>query len=656
MPDIIVKNQTELDAALRAATGGETIKLLAGTYTGVSLTNRAFASNVTITSADPGQPATIQRVMLNNSSNVTFKGLELGRPLAPTDPEWTQLHNVTASSNITFDAVRITGGSGDPSKSVGWGMFVRGGSNVTIKNSTIDHVTMGLNISGVTGVVLKDNTFQNNRRDGVNLGAVTNVVIDGNLFTDMFPVNGEHPDAIQFLTASTTTASSNIVIKNNIIMQGNGEPIQGIFMGEEVGTLPYSNVSITNNLIYLNGMANGISVGHSSNVNIQNNTVVSRTDDGVAAQISLGNVNGATVSGNIGDRLVMNSATTNVTVGTNSWLQQDSAMLRKFGNLNALGAAKLSQFVVDSLGYHPPAGSAAEAIVAAELAVAKPSPTRNLLFDLEFKEGGLVEQSRFHSVGSSAIDLTAISNGTYHVQTGKGFEVSRPNSVQLFALPAFTLTFDMKRDSATAPAGQIVGVFQGWSVSLQSNGELNFTIKNDAGKSFSITTQNAKLLDTNTHKIGITYDSVAGRAVIYVDSVAKGTGAVSGISRRLESWGFYVGSQFNNAFSGRVGGIEMRDEALTAAQIATLNTATDFGVMKRVSSFAGMVGQIVSGAQPQSASAMTYSAVPVDTTATSQSAMGSVAVPTRTTALPVAQLSMKSLRLARIQDIDLFHA
>lgn len=667
MPDIIVKNQTELDAALKVAKGGETIKLLAGTYTSVALNNRNFASNVTITSADPGNPATIQRVALNGSSNITFQGLTLARQLAPTDPDYTQLHNVTGSSNIVFDSVRISGGSGDPSLSVGWGLFVRDSSNVTLKNSTIDHMALGLEVMNTTGMTIKDNTISDNRRDGMNLASVSNVVIDGNLFTNMHPVNGEHPDAIQFLTNGTTVASSNIVIKNNIIMQGNGEPIQGIFLNDEVGTLPYTNVDITNNLVYVNGMYNGISIAGGKNVNIQQNTVVSRTDDNIPAWIRLERVDNATVVGNIGDQLVSATGTTNITVGNNSWLSQDSAMMRKLTGLNAAGAAKLSSFIVDDLGYHPPVGSAASKVVAAELGAAKPQPTKNLLLDLEFKAGGLIDQSRFNSLVNGTLDPTAISNGTYHVQNGKGFEITRSNSLQLFSLPAFTLTFDLQRDSATAPAGQVLGVFQGWSVTLQSNGELNFTIKNDAGQSYSIVTQGAKLVDTKTHKIGITYDSVAGRAVIYVDNAAKGAGAVSGISRRLESWGLYVGSQFGNAFSGRVGSIEMRDQALNAAQIATLNTASDFGVLKNVASFAGLVGQIVSGSQSSSASTMVAGKSAAETAAAtipaslaSQSAMGSVvslsSVTSAISPMTAAPLSVMTLAQSKMRNPDLFFA
>jgi parallel beta-helix repeat protein len=672
MPDIIVKNQTELDAALRAATGGETIKLLAGTYSNLRLTNRNFASNVTITSADPNHPATIQYVNVNSSNNVTFKSLDIGRPILAPEAEYTQLSNVTSSTNIMFDSVHISGGSGDPSKSLGWGMFVRDGSNITIQNSTVDHVTMGMQLNGVDNLVLKNNTFENNRRDSLNLSEVTNVVIDGNFFTNNYPLPGEHPDAIQFFTAGTTQASSNIVIKNNIVMQGDGGAIQGIFMNDEAGNLPYTNVDITNNLIYVSGLYNGITIAHGSNINIQQNTVVSRTDDAAYMRIALSAVNGATIANNISDDILIDPVATNISLGNNSKLRADSAMLRKFANLNAQGAAKLSGLIVDDLGYHPPAGSAAASIVAAELAAAKVSPTKNLMLDLEFKPGGLTDQSRFNSSSFSAIDPTAIANGSYHVQTGKGFEVAKGNSVQLFGLSAMTLTFDLQRDSATATTGQVIGVFQSWSVSLQSNGELNFTVKNAAGTTTSITTQGAKLVDTKNHKIGVTYDSATGRAIIYVDNVAKGTGAVSGPMRNMESWGLYVGNAYGTAFSGRLGSIEVRDQALTPAQLATTNSASDFGLLKKVSSFAGIVGQIVSGGQSASASAMVAEAAPASaastTVAKSSGTTGSTAAIAATTAsfassmssstasLAVAPLALNSIRLGRTADLDMFHA
>jgi Concanavalin A-like lectin/glucanases superfamily/Right handed beta helix region len=658
MPDIIVKNQSELNAALAAAQGGETIKLAAGTYTQIKLNNVNYASNVTITSLDEKNPATVQKVQLDSSSNVTFRNLTLARDLAPTDVDWTQLHNVNKSSNIVFDAVTISGGSGDVTQSVGWGMFVRDSSNITIMNSSVDHVALALNISNVDGLLVKDNSFSDNRRDGLNLSSITNAVIDGNFFTNMYPVNDEHPDAIQFLTRGQTKISSNIVIKNNVVMQGSGAAIQGIFMNDEEGNLPYTNVEISNNLIYVNGMYNGINVSGGKNITVTSNTVVSRTDDNVPAWIRLDRVDGATVSGNVGDRLVAVNTSSNIVESNNSWLRSDSVTLRKFSNLNGLASAKLSELIVDGAGYQPPAGSAAAALVAQERASATKSSTSGLLLDLEFSSSGLVEKSRWNSVATAAaVDTSNITGTMYHVQTGKGFSLSQPNSVQLYKLPAFTLSFEMKRDSTTATAGQIIGVFQSWSVSLRSDGELNFTIKNDAGKTFSIVTSGVKMLDTKNHKIALTYDSKIGKAYIYVDNVARGSGTVTGSTRALESWGLYVGSPFGTAFSGSIGNIEMRDQALSAAQVVALGSSSGSTAL-RLSMTQNVAAMAVGGTSTSTASATSSASTAVVTASASvvnRVAVANDLVPVAAGA-DLAGLGRRSLSVSKLSGYDFHYA
>ncbi|MHA6720029.1 right-handed parallel beta-helix repeat-containing protein [Sphingomonas sp. RS6] len=672
MPDIIVKNQSELNAALAAATGGETIKLAAGTYQQVKLNNVKYASNVTITSLDPDNPATVQRVDLDSSSNITFRNLTLARDLAPTDADYTRLHNVNKSSNIVFDAVTISGGSGDVTQSVGWGMFVRDSSNITIMNSSVDHVALALNISNVNGLLVKDNSFHDNRRDGLNLSSITNAVIDGNFFTDMYPVNGEHPDAIQFLTRGQTTASSNIVIKNNVVMQGKGEPIQGIFLNDEEGNLPYTNVEISNNLIYVNGMYNGISVTGGKNITVESNTVVSRTDDTIPAWIRLERVDGATVRGNVGDRLVASKESTNIVETGNSWLSADSVTLRKFANINGEHSAKLSEMIVSGIGYQPPAGSAAAALVAQEQLEARKTSSAGLLLDLEFSSTGMVEKSKWNSVATAtAIDATNIDGTMYHVQTGKGFSLSQSNSVQLYNLPAFTLSFDFKRQSMTSTAGQIIGVFQSWSVSLRSDGELNFTIKNDAGKTFSLVTSGAKIIDTKNHKIALTYDSKTGKAIIYVDNVVRGSTAISGSTRALESWGLYVGSPFGTAANGYVGNIEMRDSALSPAQVVALASSGSTSSALRLSMVQSVAATAVgsgtgaaSTAARAEASAALVTAIPSAVTATATTASASVAsrVSVANTVVPVVSagdlsgLARRSMSVSKFSGFDIHYA
>lgn len=547
MTDIIANTQAQLAAALKAAKGGETIKLV-GTFASLTLSAVAYAMPVTITSLDAAQRATIERVQLNRSSNVVLQGLDLGRQIKPTEPDFTQLHNVTGCRDIAFEGVTISAGSGDPAASLGWGLFLRDSQNVTVSGSSFDHCSLALLVQGVDGLTIAGNTFHKNRRDGINLAEVTDVVIDGNFFTEMYPVGAEHPDAIQFLTKGKTKLSSNIAIRNNVVLQGAGEAIQGIFMNDEEGTLPYTNVEISNNLIYVNGMYNGISIQGGQNVYIEGNTVLSRTDDAIRAWIRLEKVNGARVSGNVSDNLVAGVGNSNLTIEGNSWLTTDSATLRQLGNINAIGAATIEDLVVEGIGYQPPA--------------LKRESARDLLLGLQFTPAGLVDASRFNSVATAKpIDTSRIGGGMFAVKAGAGtgFELNRSNSVQLFALPAMVLSFDMKRDSATAPVGQIIGVHMAWAISLTAKGELTATIKNDAGKSFSFTTSGAELNDTATHRIDFVFDGRAGNASLQVDGVVKGSAPVAGSTRAIESWGLYIGAPFAAAFSGAIGNIEIRE-------------------------------------------------------------------------------------------------
>lgn len=571
MPDIIVKNQAELDAALKAATGGETIKLAAGTYSSVTLTSKNFTSNVTITSLDQNNKANISQFTIYSSSNVTLKDLIARTDFKPTDDN-TRLDNIGTSTNVTLDNVTVSGGTGDPSLSKGWGLFVRDSSNVVIKNSSFDHFSVGLVAQNDDGMKILNSSFHENRRDHTNFTEMSNLLIDGNSFTGLYPVDGEHPDAIQFFTAKKVKGNNNITISNNVIMQGAGKGNQGIFMNDEDGNLPYTNININNNLIYENGYYHGINVTHGQNVNVTGNTVVSQPD-GIDLWIRLDQVSGGTVANNVTDRVITDTAT-NMTMGKNYSINNDPATLRKLLGLNAGSAARLADLVIPGIGYQPPVGSAAAALVSSDLATAK-AANPSLLLDLSFNGKGLVDDSRWASTATSkAVDLTAVTGKSFHIVNGTGMELTRDGTRQIYSLAAFSLSFDFKRDSSTSRAGQILGIFRSWGVSLLSSGELSFSMTNSAGQSYTVTTKGAGLTDTANHKIALTYDSSRSQAILYVDGVVRGTGTVKGTTQPVLSAGLYIGGQFTDTASGTIGDIELRDGALSAAQVVSLGVAS----------------------------------------------------------------------------------
>jgi pectate lyase len=579
MPAIIVNNQAQLDAAIKVAKGGDTILLAAGNYTSLTLTKVNPTTNLTIQSLDAKNPAVVSTLWMTSSSNITLKNLNVMQDYKPAQ-EWETANRILSSKNITVDGVRFSGGSGDPSNSSGVGLAVRDASNIKFVNSSIDHFMIGMNALGVDGMVVQGNNFHDNRRDHTNFAEMNNVVIDSNNFTGLYPVGDEHPDAIQFMTSGRTKANTNVTISNNVVMQGDGRATQGFFLGEEAGNLPYENLTIKNNLIYISGMYHGINVIHGNNVNIDSNSVISASDD-KSFWIRVENVTGK-ITNNLADD-ILTSGTNNVDISKNILLTKDSVTLRKLSDINLIAKAKLSGLLVSGIGYTPPVGSAAAALVSQQLSAGGRPTGAQLLLDVNFTASGVVDYSTWSSDETiKPANLASVSNGMYKVATGAGLEFARGTSRQIFGLSAFTLNFDMKRDGVTAPAGQIMGVFQSWGVSLRADGELTFSMTNAAGKSFTLATSGAKILDTNTHKIAVTYDGARGTALIYVDGVVKGSAAMSGTTtaaitgsmREQGSQGLWLGSPFGAAFSGSVGDIEMRDGALSAAQILALNASS----------------------------------------------------------------------------------
>ncbi|WP_294258486.1 LamG-like jellyroll fold domain-containing protein [uncultured Sphingomonas sp.] len=670
----VVTNQAALDAAIKNAKSGDVILLAPGTYSSITMTSINPAANITIQSLDTNNKAVVGSVWLTNSSNVTLKDFNVVRPTMPTD-EFAVANRVLNSSNVTLDGVHFSGGTGDPSNALGVGLSIRGGTNNKIVNSSIDHFVLGMDVRGVNTMLVRGNYFHDNRRDHSNYSEMTNVIIDDNKFEGLYPINEEHPDAIQFMTTARAYGSSNITITNNVVLQGGGRGTQGFYIQDEVGTMPYKNVTIDNNLIYLSGMYHGINVMNGQNVKVTNNSVLSVADE-KSTWIRVENVTG-TVANNLTDQIIK-AGTNTLTESNNIELVNNPAVMRQITGLNLGAKATIASLMYDNaaykVGYHTGknlTGSASQFAreVTAELALPKPAVAPKLLLDLTFGAQGVVDASSWSTDEPSA-PLTAgqVTNGMLNVKTGSGMELSRGTSRQLFNLSAFTLNFDMKRSGQTAPAGQIIGIYKSWNIALRADGELVFTMTNDAGVTSTMTTSGAKITDTAVHKIALSYQS-GGTSTLYVDGKAVGSAKMTGATRKQESWGLYVGNQFTTAFTGAVGDIEMRDTALSQSQILALNagsalsnpvTAADtlkVMVAKGVAdSAAALAGSTAWGGAMASPATLTLTSA-FGTTGNSQSALATaLATASANGSLYTSSAPFSMLTTPRLASLDLYHS
>jgi hypothetical protein len=348
-----VSDATQLQSALASATGGDKIIVAPGDYGSVSINGRNYASNVTVQVQSFQNRAHFDGLFIQNSKNLTFTGFDIGRALTADEPTFTQLNWIRNSSNIKFSAVHIHGSlDGDPSND-GNGLVLSDVTGFNINNSKFTELFRGMHSQRSASVTIQSNEFTNLRSDGITVASTDGIVIDKNNFSDFRPVLPDHADFIQFWNTGQTKGSSNITIKNNVMMQHyfSGVPetgVQGIFIADPL-EFGYKNILIQNNLLWSNDAHNGITVGGATGVQILGNTVLSKSNDAKQFWIRLATVDKIRLEDNLTDNIVLVKEVTNLVQANNINFAVTPTLRSLVPNLNApVNAADL--FVAEA-GY-----------------------------------------------------------------------------------------------------------------------------------------------------------------------------------------------------------------------------------------------------------------------------------------------------------------
>jgi hypothetical protein len=346
---ITVSTLTGLYDALAHAKGGETILLAAGDYGKLSLSNKSgfditFPSNVTITSADPGNPASFSGMDVKGAANLTLDGLTFDYTFAPGHSVYSRPFKVNGSDNIT---IRNSTFDGDVAQGVsatadGYGfaigLSVGGSTGITLENNEIFNFHRGIVSGGCDNYTIVGNDIHSIRSDGMDFTQVSNTLIEGNYIHDFNRslTSGDHADMIQFWTNGTTIPSENVTIRGNHLDIGAGDSTQSIFMRNDMvdlglaGTeMYYRNILIEENVI-VNGHAHGITVGETAGLTIRNNSVLHSDGgnvDGLDAAVEIPRINVAPVSTGVS---ITNNAMSTLTgwAGQAGWLVNNNAFIQ----------------------------------------------------------------------------------------------------------------------------------------------------------------------------------------------------------------------------------------------------------------------------------------------------------------------------------------
>lgn len=280
----VVSNQAQLDAAISTLkVSGGTIQLdgSGGPYDLV-VTNADPSSTLVFTALDENVRPEVTKIVVSGASNVAFEGLSITQSIEHTairviEAESIALVNLKMSG--TANGYLSEGGTATVGKDA---MLLRFSENIVVADNNISQFSHGIQVMEITGLEVTNNEISLMQGDGLRGGGLQNAEISGNYMHDFYGSTQtlNHSDMIQLWSTHTTQLNKNIEITGNLLDSGTGAATQAIFIRHDqldTGAVPgiglFDNISITNNVIH-NGFFHGITVNHTSNLEVTGNTVL----------------------------------------------------------------------------------------------------------------------------------------------------------------------------------------------------------------------------------------------------------------------------------------------------------------------------------------------------------------------------------------------
>lgn len=282
---VTVTDKATLDAAIAAATGGETILLEDGYYGNIVINYRTFSPKLTIKAINPSG-AELHSLSLGGTTGshyIRLENLYFHWPLTPEEeaqlPGIQQIIECLAGANSTNIEIINCEFAGSIDENYGNDVMGinAGGLNWVIKNCTFHDLALGIAMGAATNLIVEDNRFYQLERDAMNIVASEHVTVKGNIAYDWY-TSEAHPDFLQTWSVGQVGYNRYWNVQNNIVLSNRGGGVHGIFMQNNwtnVGNKIMENMLFENNLIYSDN-ENGLKLeGQFSSVDVRYNTLVS---------------------------------------------------------------------------------------------------------------------------------------------------------------------------------------------------------------------------------------------------------------------------------------------------------------------------------------------------------------------------------------------
>jgi hypothetical protein len=235
----------------------------------VSLSGISKAGFVTIQAYDVLHSPVITSMATTGATGFIFSGVEFN---CDGNGDAFYGFRIYSSANIRFVGCDFHAAlDGNPPNKTQTGFLVDTSSNILFNTGCKFHeLNGGAVFQNSTGWNVTGNIFYEISGDGIDFTGGSNYAIANNTFTNFFPTPGSHPDAIQGFTQGSTSAAMGGIITGNTITRGIGYPMQGVFITDDSGVKPFTNLTVSNNNM-LGTLANAILISGGSNVAVQNN-------------------------------------------------------------------------------------------------------------------------------------------------------------------------------------------------------------------------------------------------------------------------------------------------------------------------------------------------------------------------------------------------
>lgn len=340
MAVIRVSNQFELNEAVDDVRGGDTILLESGVYDRLEMyangwnEHLRFDEKVTIASANPNDQAELHQLTSEHQTNLEFRDITFKSVVGkPEDAFWINDGENISVVDCTFQG-RLVGGLGD-----GVGLRVRNSDDFRLSGSEFHDFRNAIYASTSSDVDILNNDIRGASNDGMLLGGLTRALIQGNDLRDAHSdPQLQHKDGIQFYANSEEGASHDIVVRDNVIV--NGEETHGIYFtnsGASNGNLglKYRNILIEGNQLST-AHSHGITMNHGEDVVIRNNEIGQNHSGGHHDVLNVPRIHVSTLSENV--TITGNQVASVPLRADASWTVANNDTIRQMWHWNGIGA------------------------------------------------------------------------------------------------------------------------------------------------------------------------------------------------------------------------------------------------------------------------------------------------------------------------------